>query len=127
MQLWRFFDYVSETSRNYVDDWLGGLSIQAQEDFFALLTILRKEQQWKHEPYYKALHLGKTRGIGELRFQGDRKQLRVMGSDGKTAGSYVLFLGCSHKGKVYDPPSAFDTTVKRKKDFDLGKGRLRER
>ena len=127
MQYWKFFDYLSDQGKNYIEVWLNGLAIQAQEDFYALLLILRKERQWKHEPYYKALNIGKASGLGEIRFKGDRKQLRVIGADGKSPSSYVLFLGCSHKGKVYDPPSAFETAAKRKRNFETGIGSTNER
>ena len=129
MMIWTFFDYVSDQGKNYIEVWVAkDLSVSEQEKFSDLLAMLRKMAQWKKEPFYKALNVGKTRGLGELRFDGDRRKLRVLGTD-KASGinQYVLLVGCSHKQKIYDPPNAFETAIKRKTMLETGTGAIYER
>lgn len=129
MPNWTFWDYLSDQGKNYIEDWVEKtLSVSEQEEFSALLRNLRNMDRWKHEPFYKSISAGKTRGLGELRFDGDRKKLRVFGADEKgSINRYVLLIGCSHKQRVYDPPNAMETAARRKGFLESGIGKLRER
>ena len=65
-------------------------------------------------PHYRAL----GEGIGELRWQAGKRQHRLLGFfDGDT---WYAVLGCTHKQRVYQPPSSLETAKKRKKQIERG-------
>ena len=129
MNHWTFFDYVSRDGKNYIELWLNKeLSIKERTEFDELIETLRKMHQWKRHPLFKALSGKNFKGLGELRFDGDRKKLRVLGADrGGGGNNFVLLLGCTHKQNVYDPPSALETAAKRKTLLESGIGTIHER
>lgn len=57
-----------------------------------------------------------TKGIGELRWTSEKVEQRLIGFF--HGGAWCALLGCTHKGKVYDPADALTTAVKRKKQVE---------
>lgn len=68
-------------------------------------------------PEYRAKLKG-LKGIGELRWFSGKKQHRLLGYfDGEV---WVALIGCTHKGKVYDPADALKSAEKRKSQIENG-------
>jgi len=119
-------DYVSPAGINQIKKWSKkSLTVQSRSDFETMLAILAKQKQWGN-PDFKILS-GKNSGMGEIRFKSAQgTPIRVVGMKGETGGQYILLIGCSHKGKVYDPPDALDTAIQRKKTLATRTGSICE-
>jgi hypothetical protein len=125
MDVWKFMDYISPQGRNVIADWYTGLLAQEQSDFQALMRILAKTRQW-HRGAFKLLG-GQYRGLGELRFDSERKAHRVIGCFGPALGQFTMLIGCFHKQRVYTPANALDTALRRKRFLERGEGSVHER
>ena len=127
MAHWVFLDYMSPAGTNLIKKWSRkALTIQGRSDLEAMLSILSKQQQWT-EPNFKTLSGKHLQGIGEIKFKSEQNTpLRVAGIKGGADGQYILLVGFSHKGRVYDPPDALDLAVKRKQLLANNKGFTRE-
>ncbi len=124
MAIWTFMDYVSPAGNNQITSWSEDtLSIQGQSDLNELLRVLSKTEVWVY-PDFKSLS-GNLKGFGEIRWKEGGKQMRLIGVAGVTK-QYILLIGCSHKGRVYDPPDALDTALTRKKTLDKKTGSICE-
>jgi predicted small lipoprotein YifL len=77
-------------------------------------------------PDFRRLRGKSYKGLGEIRWETANVQHRVIGCAGPQAGEYIFLIGCTHKGPVYDPPSALDTAVQRMKFLRNGEGGTRE-
>lgn len=64
--------------------------------------------------------------IGEIRFFASNLQHRVFGFFLTELGQYVMLIGSTKKGKVYNPRDAVDTARKRKKLLGNDRSQLRE-
>jgi len=71
-------------------------------------------------------HLGR-KGLCEVRFSTANVQYRALGFFGPGEHTFSLYVGATHKQKVYNPPNAFDLAIKRSNNVKNGKGSLRER
>lgn len=90
------------------------LSLDERTSLDTLLVILSKQKRWDW-PVFKPL--SGYPGLGEIRFYSEqRTPLRLLGMQDQP-GEYILLVGCSHKGRVYDPPNAMELAVKRKKSY----------
>jgi Phage derived protein Gp49-like (DUF891) len=118
-------DYISPQGRNVIADWYTGLLAQEQSDFQALMRILAKTRQW-HRGAFKLLGR-QYRGLGELRFDSERKAHRVIGCFGPALGQFTMLIGCFHKQRVYTPANALDTALRRKRFLERGEGSVHER
>lgn len=84
----------------------------------AFLKQLAKQDSWAPSDIkpLKGKHL---KGLYELRWKSGGVQHRLIGYT--SAGhEFLLLIGCTHKGKVYDPPSALQTATERKKLVQTG-------
>lgn len=111
-------DYVSPAGTNQIKKWSKKiLTIQELSDLETLLGVLAKTKQWGM-PDFRRLSGKNLAGLGEIRWKSAQgTPLRIIGTAGTTAGQYVLLVGCSHKGTVYNPPEALNTAIQRKKDL----------
>lgn len=127
MIYWVFMDYVSPAGTNQIKKWSKkALTIQERSDFETLLVNLAKSKQWGL-PDFKRMSGGHMAGLGEIRWKSPQgTPLRVIGMAGTVSGQYVLLIGFSHKGQVYNPPDALDTAVKRKRELANGSGGICE-
>ena len=125
MAIWQFMDYISPQGRNVIDDWYTGLLTQEQSDFKALLRILAKTRQWPRGAFKL---LGRPYpGLGELRFESQKRALRVIGCFGPGPWQFTMLIGCFHKQRVYTPANALDTAMQRKRLLARREGSVRER
>lgn len=125
--VWTFHDYV-EGGNDPIQDWYDNdLSDAGKFGFDGLLKNSAKtksELGWSGFKYPKG-ELRKEK-IWQIAFVADGKQYRVLGVF-RPARQAVLLIGCYHKGKVYTPPDALDTAVKRAKALREGRAGTRER
>ena len=127
MPRWLFMDYVSPAGTNQIKKWSRKkLSIQGREDFETMLSMLAKQQTWDSLDF-KLLSGKHLQGIGEIIFKSEQgTPLRVACMWGTDESQYILLVGFSHKGKVYDPPTAFDLAIQRKQLLATGEGNICE-
>lgn len=106
--------YVSTAGNNKIAEWHGDLSAQERADADNFIEIMRKLKRWSL-PYYRPALTGFP-GLGELRWQSENKQHRLIGFfQGET---WYAVMGCTHKQRVYKPPDALNTASKRKKQIE---------
>jgi len=124
---WTFYDYV-EGDRNPIQDWYENeLSDGGRFGFDGLLknsAKTRSELQWSGFKYPKG-ELRKEK-IWQIAFVADGKQYRLLGVF-QAARRAFLLIGFYHKGKIYTPPNAFDTAIRRAKALREGRAGTRER
>jgi hypothetical protein len=109
--------YVSPAGNNKIADWYESLSVQARSDADEFIKNMRRTKDWK-PPYYKPRLQG-YKGLGELRWTSEKKEHRLIGY--LEGGAFFAVMGCTHKGKVYDPADALNQANKRKKQIESGK------
>jgi len=120
---WSFNDYV-EGGQNPIEVWrINGLTDTGRFAFNSLLKNTAKTANHLQWGGFDPLQgKPKKHKIWELKFFADGKQYRVLGVFFGPAKNVVLLIGCSHKGKVYTPPNALETAIKRAKALRGGKG-----
>lgn len=125
---WTFYDYVQDT-KNPVQAWYTGLSLEAQLAFDAVLKDCSKTENFQDWVGFRCYLRGaaKAERVWELGFVADRRQYRILGIFGDERKHAVLLVGCYHKGSNYTPSNAIETARKRAKGFKEEKGGLRER
>ncbi|HXK28007.1 MAG TPA: hypothetical protein VJ646_07115 [Candidatus Binatia bacterium] len=121
MIIWRFRCFVSANGRNVISHWYEDLSPKEQADFDAEIEIWRKQVEWDSRDFER-LKGQKYKSLFEHKFKSCGKQHRILGCFGPEPRQYTFLLGCTHKGKIYDPPEAFDTALRRKSQLaqDIG-------
>ena len=102
--------YVSPGGNNKIADWYADLSDQGRSDADEFIKNMRKTKDWKM-PYYRPKLKG-YKGMGELRWDSEKKEHRLIGF--LKGGVFFAVMGCTHKGQIYDPADALDQAKKRK-------------
>lgn len=127
MKYWRFMDYYSEAGNNLIEKWYNDeLNEDAQADFDTTLNHLAGTQNWRGLKEFRFLSVGKYKGLGEIRFKTSNVHYRPVGFFGPDQSQFTLLVGCKKKGKVYDPPDAFDLAVSRRSLWRRGIGGIHE-
>lgn len=86
------------------------------------LNDLAKVERWK-PPQISSLKGDSYTGLRELRWLSEGVQHRIFGEyDGEKR--FAMYVGCTHKGKIYKPPSAFELARKRRRDRNNGIGEM---
>jgi hypothetical protein len=118
--IWSFEQFRSANDRDAVSDWRRGLSPARRAIMDVFLNRIAKMQSW---PSGTCNPLTGYPGYWELRWTAEKVEHRIFGY---YAGprKFVMLIGCTHKGKVYDPPSAFQTMQDRKGKLTRGEGTL---
>jgi hypothetical protein len=125
MHRWKLFDFVSPAGRNLILKWYSSdLTCGEQARLDSLMAILRKKHVWGY-PEFKMLS-GQQKGLGEIRLSGDRRAIRLVGFHRPGVAEFILLIGCTKKGRSYEPPNALETAVIRKRQVDEGTGRVCE-
>jgi hypothetical protein len=109
--------YVSPAGNNRIADWYSGLSAQEKADADEFLKNMRKTREWKMPNYRPRLVNGE--GLGELRWESEGKQHRLLGFFADKC--WYAVVGCTHKGQVYNPADALETAKKYKKQIEAKK------
>lgn len=124
MALWRFMDYCSPAGNNLVEEWYWGLPEEAQAEFDVTLKTLSITEDWRGLSEFDSL--GRD-GLCEIRFKAAKVQYRPAGFFGPGPKCFSIYVGCCKKGKIYNPPDAFDLAIKRRSKVLRGEASLRER
>jgi hypothetical protein len=118
---WSFNDYVHDR-HDPIEDWrVNELTDAGRFAFNSLLKNTAKTEnhlQWGGFKFLKGE--SKKERIWQLDFFADGKQYRVLAVF-RSAKQAVLLIGFYHKGKVYTPPNALETAIKRAKALREGK------
>ncbi len=74
------------------------------------LSIMVKMDDWT-PPDFKPMRR-ELRGFHELRWKAGGVQHRIIG---RLTGdrTFLMLIGCTHKGTVYTPPNALETAIER--------------
>lgn len=122
MSRWRFFDYGDD-----IEEWYQGMSEEGQDMLDSLLKNNAKATEPRDWSGCKMLQGDcKEHGIWEWKFFADGRQQRLLGVFGEERKTAIFLIGCYHKGKIYQPPEALDTAIKRAKQIKPG-DKFRER
>src|SRR6266478_3313524 len=104
-RLWTFQQFRSAGGRDSISDWRRGLSPARKAVFDVFMDRIAKMKTW---PSGICDPIRGHSGYWELRWTAEKVEHRIFGYYGGPL-LFVMLLGCTHKGKVYDPPSAFQT------------------
>src|SRR2546427_1280920 len=122
MYVWRFRQFRTWTGRKAIDDWRRGLSQARRATFDLFLDRVAKMNSW---PTGICDPIKNHAGCWELRWTAEKVEHRIFGYYG-AGKEFVMLVGCTHKGKVYDPPGAFEILDTRKAQIADGIGGLDE-
>lgn len=118
MAIWTFLNYGEAGPTNRITWWKKNrLSTQQRADVNALLGILRNQERWSNQDFRAGLR--GYRGLSEIRLESEKVQIRLVGCF-KAEHKYVILIGCTHKGSVYDPHACLDTAERRRREIDRG-------
>ena len=101
MGIWTFYDYLSQSGRNEIADWVRDeLSAAGEEKFEARLDYLGgvDRPEWKR-PQFSTLT--DCDGISEIRFDVDKMEHRVFGFFGPERHEYTMAIGWIKKNGDY--------------------------
>ena len=118
--LWSFKQFRSANGRDSITDWRKGLSPARRAIMDVFLDRISKMATW---PSGICDPIKKHSGFWELRWTAERVEHRIFGYYGGLR-VFVSLVGCTHKGKVYDPHDAFKTMRDRKSKVDREEGTL---
>jgi hypothetical protein len=122
---WTLFQYVSPLGRPAIDDWREGLTVPRRTDFDVFLRGIVKKSRWVH-PDLVSLSGRHLKGFQELRWKGVGGVPHRVGGYFSADDEFVMLIGWTHNQKKYDPPSALESLIKRKKRLTTGEATLRE-
>ena len=120
--VWRFSQYQAWTRRRAIDDWRKSLSPARRAIFDTFLDRIAKMQNW---PTGICDPIKNHVGCWELRWAAEKVEHRILGYYGGEK-EFRMMVGCTHKGKIYDPPGAFEILDERKAKVEKGEGGLSE-
>ena len=120
--LWSFWQFQTVGGRGVITDWVEGLEMEGEQDFYGILRNLAVTPRglWTR-PDYGVF----DPEISEIRFKSNRLQHRVFGSF-LMPGRYALLVGATKKGNNYDPRDAINTARKRSRLVARDRSQLRE-
>ena len=93
--MWRFLAFQYAPASRPVGDWKRSLETQSFNKFSAILEHLEVvPREFWLRPHFDVLHGPQYRGMGEIRFKGDRKVYRLFGWFGPERLQFTLLHGC---------------------------------
>lgn len=115
-------EFASAAGRKAISDWRGRLSPARRAIFDVFLSRLCRMERWP-AGICDPVKGRQNKGIWELRWTAEKVEHRILGY---FAGprEFVMLAGCTHKGRVYDPPQVFATAADRRRMIDAGEGIL---
>jgi hypothetical protein len=117
---WTFQQFRSANGRDAILDWRKGLSPARRAIFDVFIDRIAKMKSW---PSGICDPIRGHSGYRELRWTAEKVEHRIFGYYGGPS-LFVMLIGCTHKGKVYDPASAFQTMEDRRGKLKAGEGAL---
>jgi hypothetical protein len=120
MGLWTFQQFRSASGREYLSDWRKGLSPARRAVMDVFMDRIAKMRTW---PTGICDPIRGHSGHWELRWTAEKVEHRIFGYYYGPL-QFVALVGCTHKGRVYDPPNAFTTMEERNTKLRTGEGTL---
>jgi len=117
-------DFCSPAGNDLIEEWYLDQLPEVQAEFDVVLKTLSITRDWRELQEFK--HLGRD-GLGEIRFKAGKTQYRPAGFFGPGEKCFSIYVGCSKKNGIYNPPNAFDLAIKRRGKVMRGEATLRER
>ena len=116
--LWSFAQYKSASGRRVITDWRKNLTPARRASLDLFLNRIGKMETWTPDICKKLKGYSE---FWELRWVAEKVEHRIFGYfDGSRR--FVMLAGCTHKGRVYDPPGVFDTINDRKRKLSQSEG-----
>ncbi len=111
-------------ARGVIDKWaFKEIEVEAEIEFHATLRVLEVTPRdlWTRPEYAPF-----DPEIGEIRFFASQLQHRVFGFFLLDVKQYVMLVGATKKGRIYNPRDAEDTARKRRKLIISDRSQIRE-
>lgn len=125
MAWWLFRCYLEANGTDVIDDWYQAQPDKLQAKFDTRIHFLRQQERhaWVR-PYFDTLG-GDCAGLGELRFEYNNVQYRVIGfASGKMEFTWLLVA--KEIGGRFDPRSACEIAQQRKSEVVADRRRTRD-
>lgn len=117
---WTFRQFISASGRESIADWRRKtLTPKRRATMDVFLKRIASMREW---PTGICDPLTGHPGFWELRWTAEKVEHRIFGY--YEGNSFVMLVGCTHKGRVYDPPGAFTTLQDRYSKIKRGEGRI---
>jgi hypothetical protein len=116
-RLWTFRQFRSlANEKDSISDWRKRLSPARRATLDIFIDRIAKMSVWPRG-ICDPIRGKKYKGYWELRWTAEKVEHRIFGY---FSGQFlfVMLVGCTHKGKVYDPPSAFETMKDLRRKLD---------
>jgi hypothetical protein len=122
MLLWKFSVYQSTSGKTEVQNEIDGYNTYDRQKFVRAVSHLSVSPiaQW-NKP--KARKLTGHDPLHEICYQANNRPTRALGYFQDGEKEFVIVLICYHKGKVYEPPEAFETAKRRIAEITSGTAR----
>lgn len=109
--VWKFKQFKTASGRRVICDWKKRFpSRRRQAIFDVFMDRIAKMNSWTVDD---CKPIKNHPGCRELRWTAEKVEHRIFGYFGEK--EFFMMVGCTHKQKIYDPSSAFDTLDDRKK------------
>lgn len=118
MYLWTLKQFTS--SRPAIEDWRRKLSPARRAHLDTFLKRVGKMESW---PLGICDPLKGYPGKWELRWTAEKVEHRIFGWY-EGPHTFVMLIGCTHKGNIYDPAEAFKTMMDRDRKLKTKEGTL---
>jgi hypothetical protein len=112
--VWTLF-HTSLSGRSVIEDWRSSLTVPRQADFDVLIRNMIKKVNWVYSDV-GALSGKRFKGLYELRWRSEKVPHRI-GGYFSADDEFVMLIGWTHNAKKYDPPSALETLLSRRKNL----------
>ena len=126
---WRFFDFLSQSGKNEIRQWLREQEPVVRTKVNALIRNLEKlDRAFKREDKVGLLNKPPCEGehLIELRVKVNNVQYRPIGWYGPDTRQVTLLLGATEKGDELVPKRACSIAIKRKQIVIQDKGKICE-
>jgi hypothetical protein len=109
-------EYVSPLENPAITDWRNGLPTATRKaDLDAFLKLQVTAKEWVY-PQFRSLSGKHLKGLYELRWRSEGVPHRI-GGYLAAPDEFVMLIGFTHNAKKYDPPTALEIILKRKKQI----------
>lgn len=123
--IWTIRCYKSESDRNQIKEWYDEQSAAVQAAFDSALSYLENQERtaWVR-PKCSALKGDACKGLFEIRFKADKKQIRPLGYFGPSENEFTILFCAIEKGDQFVPKDACKTASKRRASVELDKSKF---
>lgn len=105
--MWKIRCYKSDSGRNQISEWYEDETPAVQAGFDSALSYLvnQPKEAWVR-PKASTLKGDDCKGLYEIRFKADRRQIRPLGYFGPSQGEFTILICATEKGDNFVPKDA---------------------